>query len=484
MSDQNVLSSGGFGSGAGAVLGTSSGIANLASSLAARLGGSATSYFRQLRPASFRDVKFVSLGSEASFGRRNELHEYPGRDDPWVEDLGKRTRRIRMYGFVVGDDVIAQRDVLIAACETPGEGSLVHPTLGQLTVSLMDFRSIERWEKGRYFEFQFEFIEGGAQTYPRSEDETTGKVLNASSSLNLAAAEDFAKSATSAIIKGATALEGAVITALGWYTKATNLVGDARNLFKLLTNLPGDFGRFTGSATLPTFSKYPSSSTAQSGATTESLIEAATVARAGVTTASSTLDAAARALDASTVDDFSTAAQGLTASVLAATTDPADAVRLLSSLSGFTPSGMTTTSPIGVATSQMKSACTDLFRRSALASVAVASSMYQPTSSDDAASMRNQVSELLDAEIDIAGDQAQDATYEALRTLRAAVIADLNKRGAALSSIREFSFGASMPSLVLAQRIYGDATRADELVTQANPIHPAFMPTKFKAPSS
>jgi prophage DNA circulation protein len=134
-----------------------------------------------------------------------------------------------------------------------------------------------------------------------------------------------------------------------------------------------------------------------------------------------------------------------------------------------------------MAMGQMQAACGDMFRRAAIASVALASSTYQPTSSDDAASMRDQVSALLDAEIDIAGDQGEDDTYEALRTLRAAVVADLNKRGAGLSSIRTFDFAASMPVLVLANRIYRDATRADELTTQIDPIHPAFCPKSFKA---
>jgi prophage DNA circulation protein len=81
----------------------------------------------------------------------------------------------------------------------------------------------------------------------------------------------------------------------------------------------------------------------------------------------------------------------------------------------------------------------------------------------------------------VAGDQGDDETYEALSTLRAAVVADLNKRGAGLSSIKTFSVSAPMPSLALAARLYRDPTRADELVAQANPVHPAFMPTTFKA---
>jgi prophage DNA circulation protein len=81
----------------------------------------------------------------------------------------------------------------------------------------------------------------------------------------------------------------------------------------------------------------------------------------------------------------------------------------------------------------------------------------------------------------VAGDQGEDETYEALSTLRAAVVADLNKRGAGLSSIKTFNLPSTLPSLALATRLYRDPTRSDELVAQANPVHPAFMPTTFKA---
>ncbi|MBB5462872.1 DNA circularization protein [Paraburkholderia sp. Cpub6] len=469
-----------IGGGAGAVLSTASGIANLASSLAARLGGSAQSYFDQLRPASYRGVPFVSLGSEAAFGRRNQMHQYPQRDTPWIEDLGRGARRVRMHGFVIGDDVIAQRDVMIAAVETAGDGELIHPTLGRLSVNLDGFRSIEHWQHGRYFEFQFEFIEAGQRTYPTAETATTQSVLNAATGLNVAAALNFAKTALTAISYGAAVLGTVVNTALGWYTYAKNIVGDARNLFQLLFNLPGDFGRFAGGATVPTFSKYPSSSM-QSGQTTESMIEAATAARAAVSTAASTMAAAAASFDATTVDAFTSSVQGVASAVLAATNDPDDSIRLLSTLSTFVPDAGTTTSVIGTAMGNMQSACSDLFRRTAIGSVAQASSTYQPTSSDDAARVRDLVTGLIDTEMTVAGDQGEDETYEALSTLRAAVVADLNKRGAGLSAIKTFTLPSTLPSLALATRLYRDPTRADELVAQANPVHPAFMPTTFKA---
>ncbi|OJA82906.1 multidrug DMT transporter [Burkholderia ubonensis] len=469
-----------FGDAAGAVLGAASGISNLANSLAARLGGSVGSYFDQLRPASFRGISFVSLSGSSSFGRRKQTHEYPQRDVPWVEDLGRGTRRIRMLGFVIGDNVIAQRDVMISACESAGDGELVHPTLGRRTVSLMDFRSVEHWEHGRYFEFQFEFIEGGPRTYPTAEAATLESVLNSVTGLNVAAALDFAKTALNAVSYGAAVLGSIVNTAVGWYTFATGLVGDARNLFQLLFSLPGDFGRLFGSATKPTFGRGPSAPV-PSGITVQSLIESATTARANVSAAAATLDAAARSFSASTVDNFTGAVQGVTSAVVAATNDPSDSVRLLAALATFSASSDATKSVIGTAMGSVEGACADFFRRTSIGAVAQASASYQPRSSDDAAQMRDFVTGLIDSEMTIAGDSGADQTYEALSALRAAVVADLNKRGAALSSIKAFEIAQPMPSLALATRIYRDPTRADELVSEADPVHPAFMPTTFKA---
>jgi len=90
------------------------GISNLPAGAAASLGRlESGSYWSQLRPASYRGVPFGVLGGSASFGRRNAVHEYPFRDTPWVEDLGMSARHVHVTGFLVGDDVIAQRTKLI-----------------------------------------------------------------------------------------------------------------------------------------------------------------------------------------------------------------------------------------------------------------------------------------------------------------------------------------------------------------------------------
>lgn len=472
-----------IGGGSGAVLGTTSGITNLASSLAARLGGTMGSYFDRLRPASFREMPFVSLSAEGSFGRRNVVHRYPKRDKPWVEDMGRAERRFQVLGFLVGDDVVDQREALIKLIEKEDSGELIHPTYGRRTVSVMDFRVIERWDKGRYFELQFDFIESGDRVFPTAANGTTSLIASAAAALGLSAAADFAARALSTLAHGAAVVNMAVGTALSWYTTAKNLVGDARNLVHLVFNLPGAFGRFAGSATVPTFSKYPGTSTTTASTVDQAIVQAVQ-SRTAVSTASDALATAAAGLDASSTDAYASAAQGVAASLLAAAPSPSDGIRLLTALADFYPSSPTTSSTIGSAMATMQAASGDLFRRAAIASVATAASKYQPTSSDDAAAVRDAVTSLIDAEIEVAGNQGEDSTYGALRTLRAAVVQDLNKRGAGLASIATFTFKANLPALVIAQRLYRDASRADELVTQANPAHPAFMPQAFKALSS
>lgn len=179
--------------------------------------------------------------------------------------------------------------------------------------------------------------------------------------------------------------------------------------------------------------------------------------------------------------DFVTGVQALAKALGDACTDPADAVRLLDDLSQFFPDASYPASVIGQSMGVMQEAVGDICRRSAVIALARVSTKYQPASYDDAVRLRRLVCTALDVEITVAADQGEDKTYRALRALRAAVVQDFEARGANLSRIAEFKTQASMPSLALANRFYGDTQRTDELVTHADPRHPLFMPTEFKA---
>lgn len=86
---------------------------------------------RRLVGASFRGVPFLVDVAERAGGRRLVTHEPPLRDDPYIEDLGRKARTFKVDGHVIGDDYIAQRDALLAALEdVAGPGQLVHPYYG------------------------------------------------------------------------------------------------------------------------------------------------------------------------------------------------------------------------------------------------------------------------------------------------------------------------------------------------------------------
>jgi hypothetical protein len=130
---------------------------------------------------------------------------------------------------------------------------------------------------------------------------------------------------------------------------------------------------------------------------------------------------------------------------------------------------------------QLTSAAVALMRRAAAISLARASATYVPTSYQDAQRMLSIVDAGLWQVTEEAGDIFDDASYNALKALRAAVQADLGARGANLAQVVTRTFGAQQPALVLAYRLYQDATRADDLIARNDPPHPGFMPVSVEA---
>lgn len=434
------------------------------------------SYWAQLRKASWRGIPFVAVESESAFGRRVQVHEYPNRDTPWVEDLGRRQREFQVAGYLVGDDVIAQRDRLVAAAEarsSAGGDELVHPSFGLRKVALIDFRVGEHIEHGRKIEIAFTFVEQGQRQFPgTSAAASLDAVDQAAGQSDLAAAQAFAKRALSALQDGATVVNRVSQTAAEWGDRATQVVRDATSLVHLATALPGSFGRLFDRS---------SSSKASSTTTVKGLIAQAAAARQAVDLAVDRLQAGAAGLSGTTMDAFSSSALGLAAAVAAAAARPADGVRALVALSGYQPDVLVDPSRMGVSTATAQRAAADLYRRGAVAQLARVASTYRLDSTDDAQRLRATVLDALDTEIVAAADQGEDDAFAALRALRLEVVRDLNVRGASLPDLVTIASPVSQPVLVLAQRYYRDAARESEMVARARPIHPAFMPRTFEA---
>jgi prophage DNA circulation protein len=82
----------------------------------------------------------------------------------------------------------------------------------------------------------------------------------------------------------------------------------------------------------------------------------------------------------------------------------------------------------------------------------------------------------VDDDVDRVEVDATDAVYEALAEVRAQAIAELAVRGASLRPLRPYATAFPRPCLTLAQRLYQDPTRADDLVARTDAVHPGFLP--------
>ena len=428
-----------------------------------------------LLPATFRGAPFAVESDDMSGGRRNVVHQYPGRDEPWTEDMGRAARRYRFRGFIVDGDVLffggpiqLQRLLLLAALEKEGPGTLTHPTLGIRNVSVQSFSIGADLGAGRMSQVDIEFVESGKKAFP-AVTKALDKLLSASTlakaTLALAAVRTIA-----AVVQavGGSATSDITGAAADVREQTTALGADATALHRLAAQLPGDNGRFSagGNAGLR------GATALDPDATIGDAIAQASAARAAIDAAGAGVSAALASFDPDDATPLADAIIALVDALVAACADPADAIRLLAQLAGFAPDGAGTAGGAAV---------TALYRRAVAAAIVQAAARYQPQSNDDAAAMIVRVATLIDAIATAAADAGDDDVFAALRAARAAVVEDLRTRGATLPKVRTFVLGTTLPSLFLAQRFYRDAGRADQLVAQAQPPHPLFMPTEFRA---
>lgn len=160
----------------------------------------ATPFQATLAECSFRGVPFIVEEFGGGVGRRGELHEYPLRDIPYAEDLGRRARRWRWRAYVLGDDALAQWSALCTALEQSGPGTLALPD-GTSVQAQADPKEEQRYtvtlDKGRKVSFELAFVEAGQILYPGSTPDTQAASKAAAANLSTAKDNDFSADAYS-----------------------------------------------------------------------------------------------------------------------------------------------------------------------------------------------------------------------------------------------------------------------------------------------
>jgi hypothetical protein len=109
---------------------------------------------------SFKGVPFYTTEATSEHGRRAAEGEFPFSEITDAADLGRRIRRYTLTGYLRENSHIFDASALIAACESPGPGTLVHPTRGVVSVlcTRLSIEDMIEEEKG-ITHFTLEFIE-------------------------------------------------------------------------------------------------------------------------------------------------------------------------------------------------------------------------------------------------------------------------------------------------------------------------------------
>ena len=115
-----------------------------------------------LRRGSFRGAAFHTEERTGAGGRRLVRFEYPKRDTPANEHMGRRQRTWSPRVYVVGPNYLAERDALIEALEAAGSGRLVdHFGGAEYRADCETFDYHESSLDGGYCAFNILFVEAG-----------------------------------------------------------------------------------------------------------------------------------------------------------------------------------------------------------------------------------------------------------------------------------------------------------------------------------
>lgn len=233
-------------------------------------------WFEQLQPGSWRGVGFVMDAAATTTGRRIAMHEYPYRDTVWPEDLGKLPRQYVFRAYLTGDDVYQQRDRMMAACERAGAGTLVHPTLGSLTVVLLNASFTDQRDRGRYIEVAFSFVNYSDSLQPAAVTSTKENVTEAAGALDGAAAKDLSRSVNEATT---TSIPDSATDFVDDFTRrAVDAVNDPGRALSAVTGLQGGlFGRYSNGrrSTLQPITTTVAGALAESASSRETVLVAA-----------------------------------------------------------------------------------------------------------------------------------------------------------------------------------------------------------------
>ena len=427
-------------------------------------------------PASFRGVSFWVESSDLSVGRRTVTHQYPQRDEPFTEDLGRAAREYRFSAFVLGEDYIDQAKKLREALEKPGAATLVHPEFGEIQVVAQPGASMSFSQSMRRANFSLAFVEAGLNAFPTPEGASQQASRAAADQVSEAAADSFEDSLTLDDIEDFVqdALNGDLLDALDiisnseiakvldFADRVSDLANDAISLVRggpkaFATKLMGALGLSRLATTVAGWQRVGKSLCALAddlrGDDDEPVYSTVKPRSAEVIESNrkAVYSLCRQAVLVQAVGVSTLIGTDVDSTVASSSILPDEGETVVDADTGATEVGTVTSS---------------------------GSFSSSPTISYD---------EMLEARERIVGrleeemlDVEDDRVFMALREAATAVSKDLSSRAEEQARLYDYDAGAVLPSCVTAMELYGDATRAQEIVVRNGVTNPLFCPNVLK----
>ena len=409
------------------------------------LGGLGGGWRARLRRASFRGVRFYTEEFGGEYGRRWADHEYPGRDTPFAEDLGRRQRVWQFTGYTIGNFYLADRDRIIAACEEAGPGELVHPTLGAVQAVCRTVAFTEERGRGGHCIFQFEFAEAGELQEPAQASDTNLACEFAADDLGAASLDSFA---------GGFSVAGGGV----WVTD--NAAGDVANFAGGLDRLRLPAAGYPQGALVGAIGNLDSN--ASSLVLTPPLLGAAVDDAFGAFT---------NAGDAGpVVAGMLTMATGWQAGAAPGS----GGLPLQLGRQGTAPSVVLL--PIPARRARNAAVFERLVRQLALREVGYAVTGMSLDNYEAATALRHKIAAAFGEVENAAADAGDDLVFAALAELLGAITRMIQARAANLNPLVTYRTAATANTLTLAWRLYQNSGRDLELAIRTAARNPAFLP--------
>ncbi|MEE5171266.1 DNA circularization N-terminal domain-containing protein [Pseudomonas alliivorans] len=455
-----------------------------------------------LLPASFRGVGFFISSTVVPIGRKGQLHEFPQRDEPYFESLGKQSQVHTVTAFIVGPDCFEQRDKLLQALETPGAGELVHPWLGRMQVQVGDCDMTHSLAEGGIVHLNLKFYPDQPLKFPTSTLNTGRQLMQASEGLLDSALRRYrAVMATVDAVRIniqalRSTLSGVFATIQRQFASFMTVYSDATALVHSLVNAP-----YTLSTMFSTFfASFQGDSRRSSRESSGNNVGAGGAASGGGSTGSGSGSSGGSNAGGSSGGIYGSAGSVASGSrntsgvesvpyrsIISDATQQAQAV---SSINQINQGGGLDTGVTAQATANLvqDALLVKVARVVAGMPVAVSTKPILVVPSLD----QQRVQPLQRADVPVADDvielrdtlsaaiwdaalKADPEHYLALNTLRHALISHLNAVAASGVRLQDMKVSEPLPALVLAYRRFGDASRSHEVVQRNRIPHPGFV---------